>query len=105
MTAWLHAVELAERELALVRAGEWDLVAELSPERARHTASLPKATAAVRPVLERLAALEAALVEALQAARTATVHELGSLRRGRGAMRGYAGAASSSAGGWVDHAA
>ena len=44
-------------------------------------------------------------MEALQAARTATVHELGSLRRGRGAMRGYAGAASSSAGGWVDHAA
>jgi hypothetical protein len=105
MNPWLEAVELAERELALVRAGEWDLVAEVSDERARHTATLPAATEAVRPVLERLAALEANLVETLQAARTATARELGSLRRGRGAMRGYAGASGSSAGGWVDHAA
>jgi hypothetical protein len=105
MNPWVQAVELAERELALVRAGEWDLVAEVSDERARHTASLPQATEALRPLLERLAALEANLVETLQGARTATVRELGSLRRGRGAMRGYAGAAGSSAGGWVDHAA
>jgi hypothetical protein len=105
MNPWLHAVELAERELALVRAGEWDLVAEVSDERARHTASLPQATEAVRPVLARLAALETTLVDALQAARTATVRELGSLRRVRGAMRGYAGVGGSSAGGWVDHAA
>jgi Flagellar protein FliT len=105
MNPWVHAVELAERELALVRAGEWDLVAEVSDERARHTASLPQATEALRPLLERLAALEAALVETLHAARAATVRELGSLRRGRGAMRGYAGAAAPSVGGWVDHAA
>jgi hypothetical protein len=105
MNPWMHAVELAERELALVRAGEWDLVAEVSAERGAHFASLPQATEAVRPLLERLAALEAALVETLGAARTATVRELGSLRRGRGAMRGYAGAAAPSAGGWVDHAA
>jgi Flagellar protein FliT len=104
-SSWVHAVELAERELALVHAGEWDLVAELSDERARHTASLPQATEAVRPVLERLAALEATLVETLQAARTATVRELGELRRGRGAMRGYGVLGGSSAGGWVDHAA
>ena len=105
MNAWIRAVELAERELTLVRAGEWDLVAQVSDERARHTATLPQATEAVRPVLERLAALEAALVETLQAARTGAVRELGSLRRGRGAMRGYAGTAGSSAGGFVDHAA
>jgi hypothetical protein len=103
MNPWLHAVELAERELALVRAGEWHLVAELSAERGAHTATL--ATPGPRQILERLAALEAELIAALTAARTATVHELGALRRGRGAMRGYAGAASSSAGGWVDHAA
>lgn len=101
----MHAVELAERELALVRAGEWDLVAEVSAERVRHTASLPGATEAARPLLERLVALEAALVQTLQAARTSTVRELGALRRGRGAMRGYAGASAASAGGWVDHAA
>ena len=83
MTAWADAVALAERELALVRAGEWDLVAEVSDERTRLTASLPQATEALRPLLERLAALEAALVETLQAARETTVRELGSLRRGR----------------------
>ena len=103
MTGWTEAVELAERELALVRAGEWDLVAEVSAQRGAHSTTL--ATPGPRPLLERLAALEAELIAALTAARAATVRELGSLRRGRGAMRGYAGAAGSSAGGWVDHAA
>ena len=103
MNPWTHAVELAERELTLVRAGEWDLVAEVSAERGAHTATL--ATPGPRAILERLVALEAELVTALTAARTATVRELGSLRRGRGAMRGYAGTTGSSAGGWVDHAA
>jgi hypothetical protein len=101
--SWTLAIELAERELDLVRAGEWDLVAEVSAERGAQAAMLQ--TLGPRPVLERLVALEAELIAALTAARTATVHELGSLRRGRGAMRGYAGAAAPSAGGWVDHAA
>jgi hypothetical protein len=103
MNPWLQAVELAERELAFVRAGEWDLVAEVSAERGAHTETL--ATPGPRPILERLAALEAELIAALTAARSATVRELGSLRRGRGAMRGYAGVGGASAGGWVDHAA
>jgi len=103
MNPWLHAVELAERELALVRSGEWDLVAELSAERGAHTATL--ATPGPRAILERLETLEAELIASLTAARTATARELGSLRRGRGAMRGYAGAAAPSAGGWVDQAA
>jgi hypothetical protein len=103
MNPWAHAVELAERELALVHAGEWDLVAELSAERSTHNASLP--TPGPRPMLERLAALEAELSAARKGARETTVRELGALRRGRGAMRGYAGAAAPSVGGWVDHAA
>jgi hypothetical protein len=103
MTGWLKAVELAERELALVRAGEWDLVAEVSAERGDHATTL--ATPGPRDVLDRLVALEAELIAGLTAARETTVRELGSLRRGRGAMRGYAGAAAPSAGGWVDHAA
>jgi hypothetical protein len=103
MTGWAYAIELAERELALVRSGEWELVAELSAERGAHSATLQ--TPGPRPILERLAALEAELIAALTATRTATVRELGSLRRGRGAMRGYAGTAAPSAGGWVDHAA
>jgi hypothetical protein len=106
MTGWAQAVELAERELALVRAGEWDLVAEVSAERSAYTALLP--TPGPRPVLERLAALEAELISALKGAREATIRELSSLRRGRGAMRGYgdvAAPAASAVGGWVDHAA
>jgi|1185.fasta_scaffold474355_2 hypothetical protein len=108
MSAWSDAVELAERELDLVRAGDWELVAEVSAERARQTAALPQATQAVRPALERLAALEAELIGELEDAREATVRELGSLRRGRGAMRGYAGLTApvtSAVGGSVDHAA
>jgi hypothetical protein len=108
MTPWAQAIALAERELTLVRAGEWDLVAEVSAERAQQAAKLPQATHAVRPALVRLAALEAELIAALRSAREATVRELGSLRRGRGAMRGYgdvAVPAASAVGGWVDHAA
>jgi hypothetical protein len=92
MSAWSTAVELAERELALVRAGEWDLVAEVSAERARLRATLP--TPGPRAVLVRLSAVEAELIATLRAAREATVRELGSLRRGRGAVRGYAGASA-----------
>jgi len=108
MTLWSDAIALAERELALVRAGEWDLVAEVSAERAQQAATLPQATQASRTALERLAVLEAELIVALKSAREATVRELGTLRRGRGAMRGYGGLAApaaSAVGGYVDHAA
>ena len=77
MTGWAQAAELAERELALVRAGEWDLVAEVSAQRGAHAATL--ATPGPRLLLERLLALEAELIAATKAA--------------------------PSAGGWVDHAA
>src|SRR3954471_23219949 len=103
MNPWQLAIALAERELALVRAGEWDLVAEVSAERGAQMASLP--TPGPRPPLERLAAPEAELIAALTAAREATVRELGALRRGRGAMRGYAGGSAAFTDGHVDHAA
>jgi len=90
VTGWKLAIELAERELELVRAHEWERVAEVSADRAAQAASLE--TPGPRPALERLAALEAELIAALSAARASTVRELGSLRRGRGAVRGYAGA-------------
>lgn len=89
MTGWQLAIELAERELGLARAGEWERVAEVSAERAAHAASL--ATPGPRSALERLAALEAELIAALRAARASALQELGSLRRGRGAVQGYAG--------------
>jgi hypothetical protein len=103
VTGWQLAIELAGRELALVRAGEWEHVAEVSAERAAQAASL--ATPGPRSALERLAALEAELIAALKAARASTVRELGSLRRGRGAMQGYAGASEIGPRiGYVDHA-
>lgn len=109
MSAFAGVVALAERELDLVRAAEWELVAEVSAERVRRFAALGgRATPADRPALERLLTLEQQLTTALRSARSATVRELGSLRRGRGAMRGYGRAAAPAAagrGGWIDHAA
>jgi hypothetical protein len=92
MTGWTQLVELSERELALVRSGDWDLVAEVSAERVRLRDTLP--TPGPRALLVRLAALEADLIAALRAARATTARELGALNRGRGAVRGYAGASA-----------
>ena len=104
------AVELAERERALVRAADWDMVAEVSAERARHVAGFPAlAGAGDRVMLERLQALEKRALRGARARRAGRpCSELGSLRRGRGAMQGYGRVAAPSAGrrgGWIDHAA
>ena len=54
-----------------------------------------------RPLLERLALVQEQLTALLTAARAETARELGTLNRGRGAVRGYAPVAGA-AGGWVD---
>ena len=92
MTGWQDLLELGERELELVRAGEWDLVAEVSAARVQLREKLP--TPGPRIMLVRLAALEGDLLAALRAARATTARELGALSRGRGAVRGYAGASA-----------
>jgi hypothetical protein len=101
VTAWEQLVARAERELALAREGRWEELAAAGAERARLAAALPAPAPALRPLLERLAAAQDELTALLTAARADTARELGALRRGRGAVRGYA-AVAAARGGWVD---
>jgi hypothetical protein len=91
MSPYLELVELAERELAAARDGRWDEMAACGDARARRAAALTgPPPAGARAELERLASVQDALVALVTAARAVTARELGLLRRGRGAARGYA---------------
>ena len=94
MTGWNDMLALAERELELVRGGDLEALPDAIAERARLAATLSAAPAAARPVVERLVAVQEQIVVELMLARAGLVRELGALRRGRGAMRGYAGTAA-----------
>jgi hypothetical protein len=90
VSAYEHLVVLAERELALVRAGRLAELPDLHARRAQVVATLPaRPPEAARPSLERAAELQAQIGAALEAARDAAGRELGRLRRGRGAVRAY----------------
>jgi hypothetical protein len=90
LSAYEHLVVLAERELALVRAGRLTELPDLHARRAQVVATLPaRPPEAARPSLERAAELQAQIGAALEAARDAAGRELGRLRRGRGAVRAY----------------
>jgi hypothetical protein len=91
----------AEGELALACEGRWDELVQAGAELAGIAASLPPAPPAARPVLERLVAVQRELGARILAARADTLRELEGIRRGRGAVRGYAGGAAAR-GGWVD---
>jgi hypothetical protein len=82
---------LAERELALVRAGRLEELAPVHAERDALIAGLPGAPAPryARAALLRAARAQAEVVAALAAARESTGRELAHLRRGRGAVRAY----------------
>lgn len=85
-------VGLGEEELAHARAGRWEALAEATERRAALAATLPEIPpAAARPALERLAGLQDDLLALTGAARAQTADELERLRRGRGALHGYAG--------------
>jgi hypothetical protein len=103
IAAYEDLLARAEGELVLAAEGRWDELVQAGAERAVLAASLPPAPPAARPVLERLAAVQADLTAALLSARADALRELGTVRRGRGAVRGYAGAAAAR-GGWVDEA-
>jgi hypothetical protein len=90
---WAQLVALAERERDLAAEGRWDEAAGAAAERVRRAAALPAPPPSARGDLERLRALQDELSARLQLARAAVVSELGALRRGRGAVRGYAAAA------------
>jgi hypothetical protein len=93
---WAELADLAERELSLARDGRWPEVAECSGERVRRAAALPVPPPEARSELERLAAFQDALTAVLTSARALTVRELGALRAGGRAARGYASAAAHS---------
>jgi hypothetical protein len=98
---WQDLLARAEAEHALAREGRWEELAEAGAERARLAAALPAPTPAARPLLERLAVVQAQLTSLLVAARAQTARELGTLHRGSAAVRGYAPVAGAP-GGWVD---
>jgi len=93
VTGWTDLLELAERELALVRGGDAEALPAAVAERARLAATLGPAPASARPVLERLAGVQEQIIVELTLAREDVVRELGALRRGRGAVQGYRTAA------------
>ena len=98
---WQDLLARAERERDLAAAGRWEELAEAGAERAALAVSLPPAPRSARPVLERLALVQEELTAAIVAARAETLRELAGVRRGQGAMRGYAPPAGQR-GGWVD---
>jgi hypothetical protein len=91
---WARIADLAEAELSLAREGRWHELADRSDERVRLAAALGAPPPAARPELERLAALQDALLALVASARSATMREFGALRGRRGAARGYATAAA-----------
>jgi hypothetical protein len=91
---WARLADLAAAELALAREGRWHELADRSDERVRLAAALGAPPPAARPELERLVALQDALLALVASARSATMRDLGALRGRRGAARGYAAAAA-----------
>lgn len=99
---WAELVELAEGELAAAREGRWDDAAASADERLRRVAVLGDPPPEARPELERLAALVDAFVALAATSRAAVLRELGALRRGGTAARGYAFAAATEPGARID---
>ncbi len=100
MGPWQDLVARAERERQLAAEGRWEELAERIAERARMSETMPAPTPEVAPLLDRLAEIQAELTTTLTDARADTARELGTLRRGQAAVRGYS--PSGGRGGWVD---
>ena len=83
--------ELARTELALVRAGEWEKLAELDESRRALMAQLPEqAPRDALPALDRTAELQRQVSAELAKAIAIVKQQLGRIERGRSAVRGYA---------------
>jgi hypothetical protein len=90
MSPWDRLPALAERELELIRDGDIERLPEAIEERARLAASLGRAPASARPALQRLETVQQQIIVELTLAGAEIVRELGTLRRGRGAVNAYA---------------
>jgi ketosteroid isomerase-like protein len=91
MTPYDALAELARRELELVSSGDIDELPALHARRASLVTALPATPPpAARPALERTAALQARVTEALAERVRDTGADLGRIGQGRTAMRGYA---------------
>ena len=89
--AYAELAALAERELELVSAGDFDELPALQRERDALVASLPDTPpAAARPSLERAAQLQERVSAALSGAIADVGGEIDRVERGRTAVRGYA---------------
>ena len=88
--AYEQLADLAAIELALAHAGDGGGLASVQAERAALVATLPAdPPAGARAPLQRAAALQAAIITALEGRRDDAARELARLRRGRGAVRAY----------------
>ena len=91
MSPYDALVDLAERELEFVTAGDTQRLPELRARRDALLASLPPVPpAAAKPALERTLELQASVTAALKERRDQIGAELRKLSHGRTAVRGYA---------------
>jgi hypothetical protein len=88
---WVELVELAERELVLVRDGRWDELPAESAKRLSVAEALGTPPAEARPQLERLVELQREIHAGVVTARAFALKKLGNLERGHTALVGYSG--------------
>jgi hypothetical protein len=99
---WAELVELAERELSLVRDGRWEELPAASAERLTIAEALGTPPAEARPHLERLVELQLQIHAGIATARAFTQQKLGNLERGHTALVGYGGGNSRPAAASID---
>jgi hypothetical protein len=91
MSPYDALVDLAERELELVSAGDTERLPEIAQRRDALLASLPPVPPpAAKPALERTLELQESVTAVLQQRRDEIAGDLRRLTHGRTAMRGYA---------------
>ena len=105
MDPWATLLARASHERELAAEGRWDELAASTAERVRLAAALGPAPRSARLVLEALDTVQRELTATLTAARQETASELAGLRRGRGAVAGYAASAAGQTRNWVNDSA
>jgi hypothetical protein len=86
---WAQLVTLAERERELALEGRWEELAAAGEARLRAAEALPAPPAAAREHLVRLSELQAQIAATVAPARAFMLRKIGSMDRGRTAVRGY----------------